>query len=206
MSEEWTQPRPRRRGGQRGAPTGSRRPAGLRLPESGPIVLLMVGAQGSGKSTFADELVRSSAAPWTRISQDVLGSRQRCLAAASEALEAGRSIVIDRCNFDAKQRSSFIAVAKERGCPVLALVLALPLETCLARAVGRMGHEGGIQGQMAERIVQITGANLRKAGLPKTSEGIDAVAVRDREREGEGGRGVDGATRPPEPRSEGADG
>lgn len=34
-----------------------------------PIVLLLVGAPGSGKSTFCDYVMRSSARPWVRVCQ-----------------------------------------------------------------------------------------------------------------------------------------
>ena len=40
--------------------------------------------------------------------QDTLGSRQACLRVAEKALRAGNSVIVDRCNFDAKQLRSCI--------------------------------------------------------------------------------------------------
>ena len=34
-----------------------------------PLVLLLCGAQGSGKSTFASALMQNSAVPWHRVNQ-----------------------------------------------------------------------------------------------------------------------------------------
>ena len=40
---------------------------------------------------------------WVRVSQDVLKTRPRCITAATSALGDGRSVIIDRVNFDQEQ-------------------------------------------------------------------------------------------------------
>lgn len=70
------------------------------------LLVVLVGMPGSGKSTFAEELISQHPECWRRISQDVLGSRQRCIQRAKAALREGHHVLIDRCNFDESQRRS----------------------------------------------------------------------------------------------------
>lgn len=44
--------------------------------------------------------------------QDKLGNRKKCENAAVDALQAGREVVIDRCNFDKGQRAVWINIAR----------------------------------------------------------------------------------------------
>jgi hypothetical protein len=77
-------------------------------PRPRPVMLLLVGIPGSGKSKFAQALVqrgRAAGAPcrWVAVNQDTAakggkrGTRQQCLTAAAAALTAGSSVIIDRC-------------------------------------------------------------------------------------------------------------
>lgn len=51
------------------------------------------------------------------MNQDTLGNRDRCLKAAREALEAGRSVVVDNTNRDRKTRKFYVDLAKELDVP-----------------------------------------------------------------------------------------
>ena len=69
-----------------------------------PMMLLTVGAQGSGKSKFSLDLVEHGALPWARINQDTIrlgkrGTREDCVIKAKYLLERGYCIVLDRMNF-----------------------------------------------------------------------------------------------------------
>lgn len=70
-----------------------------------PRVLILVGIQGSGKSTFSKLFTKSG---WARVSQDDLGTRIKCEQFTVEYLKQGRSVVVDRCNFDRTQRHHWI--------------------------------------------------------------------------------------------------
>lgn len=71
-----------------------------------PVMLVLVGIPGSGKSTFAQSLVQRSKAPdspmrWVAVNQDTIGkgkrgTREQCINAASAALIAGASVIVDR--------------------------------------------------------------------------------------------------------------
>ena len=75
---------------------------------------LLVGAPGSGKSTLCLELERTTCGPLVRISQDDLGSRKACERLAQRSLKQRRSVIIDRCNFDAQQRSTWLTIARQQ--------------------------------------------------------------------------------------------
>ena len=101
-----------------------------------PILLMLCGVVGSGKSTWAANLmVRSNASraatitaagpatlnaaahaaaasaqgnDWVVVCQDVLKSRAKCEKVCAGALAAGQSVVVDRTNLTAEQRASFV--------------------------------------------------------------------------------------------------
>ena len=82
------------KGGRTHSPSGGRAaPGGRSVDISGtvPLLLVLVGIPGSGKSTFVQELLSGSptgagCGEWARVSQDVLGSRGRCVRAAQVGL------------------------------------------------------------------------------------------------------------------------
>lgn len=147
-------------------------------PPTSPLMLVLCGLPGAGKSTLASAL---AAAGWTRICQDTIspsgrrGTRAACVTAAKTALAAGRRVVIDRCNATVEQRADFIAAAASAAAPVHALHLALPAAACADRAAGRASHEGGVCGQGARAVV----ARVAAAGVvaPARTEGFASVTV-----------------------------
>lgn len=77
-----------------------------------PSVLLLCGFPGSGKTAFSSALEKLQPWKYVRICQDDLKTRDACIAAARRTLINERKCaVIDRCNFDRKQRSHFIQLA-----------------------------------------------------------------------------------------------
>ncbi len=99
-------------------PAGSAAAAG-----AAPVVVILVGVPGSGKSTFCARLIAKGNTTWVRVNQDSIsngrrGSKQQCLAAARDAVLAGHSCIMDRCHQDAQQRSDFIKLAAGLHCQV----------------------------------------------------------------------------------------
>ncbi|KAK9839930.1 hypothetical protein WJX74_000595 [Apatococcus lobatus] len=143
-----------------------------------PVVLVMVGAPGSGKSTFCQQLMLDAKSPWCRICQDVIKKshrnkpREACVTLARKALLEGTSCLIDRCNFDAPQRQDFLALASEFGLQAHCVVLQLPHRLCVSRAAARVGHEGGVTPEQAQAVVGRMTAQMRP---PSTSEGIASI-------------------------------
>ncbi|XP_021891037.1 transcription factor bHLH140 [Carica papaya] len=140
------------------------------------IMLLLVGAPGSGKSTFADNIISSSSRTWIRICQDTInngkaGTRPQCLKSAVSALNEGKNVLIDRCNLDKEQRAEFVKFGNSQ-VDVHAVVLDLPAQLCISRSVKRTGHEGNLQGGKAAAVVN---RMLQKKEFPKLNEGFKRI-------------------------------
>lgn len=142
-----------------------------------PVMVILVGAPGSGKSTFCEHVMGSSLRPWTRICQDTInngkaGTKPQCLKRAAAALKEGKSVFIDRCNLDKEQRSDFVKLDCGAQVDVHAVVLDLPAQLCISRSVKRTGHEGNLQGGKAAAVVN---RMLQKKELPKLNEGFARI-------------------------------
>lgn len=136
-------------------------------------LLLLVGLPGSGKSTLAQLFQQQG---WVVINQDQLGDRKACEAACWQALSAGQSVVIDRCNHSAMQRLHWLDIARrtrQGGVRILALVLELPAELCTQRAEARGAH-ATLPAAQAREVIQRFVAEWQP---PLRREGFDAVQV-----------------------------
>ncbi|OAE26275.1 hypothetical protein AXG93_626s1100 [Marchantia polymorpha subsp. ruderalis] len=143
------------------------------------VLLILVGVPGSGKSTFCSKLMSSGAQPWIRICQDIIangkrGTKKQCLREAESALLRRRSVVIDRCNIDIKQRQDFLELAARLRVNCHAVVLNLPASLCIQRASHRVAHEGGLNAGNASQIINRV---FRSRRLPSLSEGFFRITL-----------------------------
>ena len=99
------------------------------------------------------------------------GTKPQCLTSAASALKDGKSIFIDRCNLDRKQRADFVKLGSHQK-DVHAVVLDLPAKLCISWAVKRVGHEGNLQGGKAAAVVN---RMLKKKKLPNTNEEFSRI-------------------------------
>ena len=123
--------------------------ASTRPPYDGreQYLLVLSGLIGSGKSTFARALVKHFP-DWRRCNQDELGDRHAVVFAARNALLAGYNVIIDRTNIDAKQRRTWLELARElqegeekRKIVTVSLTLTISIEAAEERLKVRVGHE-----------------------------------------------------------------
>lgn len=155
------------------------------LPD--PCLVVLVGAAGAGKSTFAashfdaaDTL--SSDAFRAAISGDA--SDQAATRPAFAALHRslarrsaqGRSSVVDATNVRTADRRALLQRVAAVGLPTVAIVLDLPLEVILARNAARSRTVGVavIERQIAHLRASLAGPHRAIDG-----EGFDAVIVLD---------------------------
>ena len=188
----------------RGAPPrgGGGGRAGRRRPDIGPghprrpLVLLLVGIPGSGKSHFASRLEaessnhhhggssssshgmgrrRTTARLFVRVNQDALGSRRRCEDVARSALAGGGGndddassvvVIIDRCNFDADQRRTWIDMAHEMEADVECVIFDYDRDVCIERCQRRRGHETIRPSEAAMIVSRMAGSFRPPVPLP----------------------------------------
>jgi predicted kinase len=118
---------------------------------NGPLLILLIGLPGSGKSTWT----RQNASGAIVVSQDDLidaitplgfeYSARPIYAAAEEviaraALQAGRTVIVDRTNRTAALRARWIAIGREAQCKIVAIVMSTDVETCRIRNRARSGQ------------------------------------------------------------------
>jgi predicted kinase len=131
-------------------------------------LVLFIGLQGSGKSSFYRErfagshvLVSKDLWPHARRRE----ARQRRL--ISEALAAGRSVVVDNTHPTVEARAPLLAVGKAHGARVVGYAFESRLEDCLARNAKREGRA-----RVPEVALYATRKVLR---WPSLAEGFDAL-------------------------------
>ena len=133
----------------------------IRLPAS--ALVLLVGASGSGKSTFAArhfdaDAVVSSDGLRRILSGDESDQRNNHLVFdrlhrwVEARLAAGLLAVVDATNTDWIGRATLIRLAQRHQRPAIAIVFDLPLEVCLGRSATRPRTVGAslIRRQIAE--------------------------------------------------------
>ena len=92
----------------------------LRPAVAAQLLVVLVGIPGSGKSTFArqviaDTMATPSRAQWAYVGQpssptSASGRRRKCIKEAERALGAGEHVLIDRCNIDEEQRAHWLGL------------------------------------------------------------------------------------------------
>ena len=157
----------------------------IRESKGTTILLVLVGLPGSGKSHFSSKLCAQDK-KWTRVCQDILKSREKCKTAAYDALSRGQSVVIDRTNVTAEQRSVWIDIAKKHNVPCFCLSLRsdakCEISHLTSRCVSRVSHEGNLNGKLKEKQIKSVLSRMAKNYVkPSLSEGFVSVfsCVRD---------------------------
>ncbi|WP_285647130.1 ATP-binding protein [Lentzea sp. NBRC 102530] len=145
-----------------------------------PCVVLMVGASGAGKSTVAAAF--AARRPGLEVlSYDVAqgdggvctpASVDQVHAVLAERCAAGASSVVDGTHRQADRRVAVVALATAHDLPVLAVVLRVPLASCLRNQHRRARH-------VPEADVRAHHAAVEAALPLLPHEGYTAVVVLD---------------------------
>jgi predicted kinase len=160
------------------------RPSPLPLSLTPPVLVVFVGAAGSGKTTLAGRLF----APGDVLSSDEFrrvvsgdAANQAVTRTAfsilhrevTRRLAAGRLVVVDATNVERHARLALIRRAMAAGAPAHAVVLALPDEVVQARNAARA--ERVVDSAIVQRHLAVLAATLEAGGLD--AEGFTTVHV-----------------------------
>ena len=148
-----------------------------------PRLIVLVGAQGSGKSTLCQGL---QARGWLKVNDSTAQESQKLRKQRlpiqlvfedllKEGLRSGRRVVVDRSNCELKQRAKWVHLAGEEGVEaseVAFAVLETPLSICQERVKLRQGHH------LTEKhinVVETWHTALMKAFPTTNKEGVGGV-------------------------------
>jgi predicted kinase len=137
-----------------------------------PELILFVGIQASGKSTYYRTHL---AATHVHVSKDLMTNvrnrDQRQLQSIAEALAAGRSVVVDNTNPTPDARAPLIALGRKHGARVVAYFFESKVKDAVARNRSRAGKE---------RVPDVAiFATAKRLVPPVLKEGFDEVRVID---------------------------
>ena len=148
-------------------------------------MVLLVGMPGAGKSTWVLG-AQSSGLDLARVSQDELGSRQRCEEAVLRLLQASGSatssspplVCVDRTNVSYLQRHTWLRLAAQANVAVVCVVFPATPEECVQRVVARVGHES-LAGGNEPKARQVVQRMLSEWQAPIPEEGFVQVIYVD---------------------------
>jgi protein phosphatase len=177
------EPRSENDEGRRGAPVTEP----IEVPVPGLVVL--VGAAGSGKTTLAARLfepseILSSDALREVVSGDPGDQRATGTAfsilhrEARRRLAAGRLVVVDATNVEARARKELLQLSHASAAPSIAVVILAPAEVVHARNAGRPGRV--VPADIVDRhLARLTGLGRMPADIADAlrAEGFGAVHV-----------------------------
>ncbi|WP_333734569.1 ATP-binding protein [Streptomyces sp. IBSBF 3010] len=155
-------------------------PVDTTIPD--PSLVVLIGAAGSGKSTWARTWPATQVLELDRFRafvsddagcQESTGDAVFALQAVLEARLARRKMtIVDATNTEKSVRADLIATARRHGVPTVALVIPTPLLVCVERQEGRPASRS-----VPEQVVRAQHAAMVDAwpGLP--AEGFDHVVV-----------------------------
>jgi protein phosphatase len=145
-----------------------------------PSIVVLIGVSGAGKSSFARALFLPTEILSSDTCRALISDEENDQSVTAQAfdllltiarlrLARGRLCVVDATNLNPRDRSKYLVLGNEIGCPVSALVLDPGVSVCLARTAERMDRD--INEEVVRRQHDEFVANLPSLG----SEGYRRV-------------------------------
>ncbi|MGW7073856.1 polynucleotide kinase-phosphatase [Streptomyces sp. NPDC054866] len=157
--------------------------AGRVLPVTDLSLVVLVGATGSGKSTFGRKHFKPTEVLSSDFCRGLVADDENDQAASRDAfdvlhyiagkrLAAGRRTVVDATNVQSESRKQLIELARQYDVLPIAIVLDVPEEVCAARNAQRADRAG-----MPRRVIQRHQRELRRSLKHLEREGFRKVHV-----------------------------
>lgn len=127
-------------------------------------VVILMGIQGAGKSTFYRERFSDT---HVRLNLDMLRTRHREKTLFEACLACGQHVVIDNTNPAAADRARYIGPAKAAGAEIIGYYFSSRVSEAMRRNIEREGTQ-----RVPDKAILGTAGRL---GLPAMSEGFDAL-------------------------------
>lgn len=127
-------------------------------------MVLMIGIQGSGKSTFYHKYLADG---YVRVNLDTLKTRNREEQLVSECFREGKSFAVDNTNPTRADRQRYIPLAQYWGYKIVGYFMESKLQTCIERNDQRSGS--------AKKPATAIAATSNKLQLPGFEEGFDEL-------------------------------
>ncbi|MGW5369456.1 polynucleotide kinase-phosphatase [Streptomyces sp. NPDC004009] len=158
-------------------------PTGRVLPVTDLSLVVLVGASGSGKSTFARRHFRPTEVISSDFCRGLVSDDENDQSASRDAfdvlhyiagkrLAAGRRTVVDATSVQQDSRRQLIELARRHDVLPIAIVLDIPEEVCAARNAARADRAG-----MPRRVIQRHIRELRRSLRQLEREGFRKVHV-----------------------------
>ena len=126
-------------------------------------VYIMIGIQGSGKSTFCRRFLHDV----QRINLDTLKTRNNEGRAIAACFENDLDFVVDNTNPTRENRSRYIVPAKAQGYRIVGYFMQSRLKQCIERNALREG-----KAKVPDRAIVMTSNKLE---MPSYEEGFDEI-------------------------------
>ncbi|MFF1692934.1 polynucleotide kinase-phosphatase [Streptomyces sp. NPDC058257] len=157
--------------------------AGRVLPVTDLSLVVLVGATGSGKSTFGRKHFKPTEVISSDFCRGLVADDENDQGASGDAFDvlryiagkrlgAGRRTVVDATNVQSESRKQLIALAREHDVLPIAIVLDVSEEVCAARNAERDDRAG-----MPRRVIQRHQRELRRSLKHLEREGFRKVHV-----------------------------
>ena len=142
----------------------------IELPD--PSLVVLMGASGSGKSTFAARYFRPTEVVSSDFCRGLVADDENDQSASVDAfavlheiagrrLRRGRLTVVDATNVKREDRASLVALARAHDVLPVAIVLDLPEAVCQERTRARTDRDLS-PGEVADAAIALVSEGLRK--------------------------------------------
>ena len=127
-------------------------------------LVIMIGLQGSGKSTFYKERLSSD---YVRINLDTLKTRHQEALLIDDCIANEKSYAVDNTNPTRQDREHYILLAKENGYRIIGYFMESKIKDCMQRNALREGRA-----RVPEKAIAATSNKLQ---MPSYDEGFDEL-------------------------------